>query len=471
MVFKQEDKINLFYYLWYNNDIIYEREGLDILKYTTETRLYIKNNKDIVEYFGEIKAQYNYIMRKIYYIIRNNPKIKINLLNTKLQNEYSISRRTANSIIKTVQGRINSVSELKKTEIKQKQYKLEKISKKLEKLIPLLIDLKLRAEKNDIEDLIKYRNLKTKIAFMKIRKDKLINKINSLKYQLETNRFKITFGIKKLFRQNLEKFLNKRDNQIIFVGSRDETCCNQTFQLKYISKINQFIIKVRKDFKYKNKKGENRYAYGKCFFNNHRKMIKEILKSKNAPLTYRIIKRKNKYYLQCIFEIDNKKTILTRKDYGTIGIDFNKGFLAVSQINKYGHLIKTGKMTYRFGYGNKTKNDLLLIINKLIKLAIDTGKDLVIEDLNFLKTKAKTIKGKSEKGKQYNKMLHNLAYKIFLDRTEQICNRKNVGLIKVNPAWTSWIAKNKFCNKMKLNIHIGASFVIARRGINIKDIV
>ena len=52
-----------------------------------------------------------------------------------------------------------------------------------------------------------------------------------------------------------------------------------------------------------------------------------------------------------------------------------------------------------------------------------------------------------------------------------LCNRKNVGLIKVNPAWTSWIAKNKFCNKMKLNIHIGAAFVIARRGMNIKDVI
>jgi len=81
------------------------------------------------------------------------------------------------------------------------------------------------------------------------------------------------------------------------------------------------------------------------------------------------------------------------------------------------------------------------------------------------------MKGKSKKGRKYNKMLHSLAYRIFLDRTEQICNRKNVGLIKVSPAWTSWIAKNKFCNKMKLNIHAGASFVIARRGMDIKDAI
>ena len=195
------------------------------------------------------------------------------------------------------------------------------------------------------------------------------------------------------------------------------------------------------------------------------------LKSQNSPLTYRIIKRKNKYYLQCIFEIDKRNTILTRKDYGVIGIDFNKGFLAVSQTNKYGHLVKADKITYRFGSGNKTKNDLLLIINKLTELAINTGKDLAIEDLSFLKRKSKTMKGKSKKGRKYNKMLHSLAYRIFLNRTEQICNKKKIGLLKVNPAWTSWIARNKFCERMKLNIHNGAAFVIARRGMNIKDVV
>ena len=441
------------------------------MKYTTETKLYIKNNKNIIEYFNEVKEQYSYIMRKVYYIMRNDPKLKINLLNTKLQSEYNISRRTANSIIKTVQGRINSIKELKKTEIKQKKYRLEKISEELEKLNPILLDLKLQAEKNDIKDLTKYRNLKTKVAFMKIRKDKLINKINSLNYQIETNKFKITFGTKKLFRQNLEEFLNKRDNQIFFMGSKEEKSCNQTFQLKYISKINQFIIKIRKDFKYKNEKGENRYVYGKCFFNNHKSILKETLKSKNSPLAYKIIERNKKYYLQCTFEINNNNLSLTRNTYGTIGVDFNKGFVAISQINKYGHLVKTDKMTYRFRSGNKTENDLLLIINKLTKLAIKTGKDLVIEDLNFLKTKSKATKGKSKKDKEYNKMLHNLAYKMFSDKTEQICNKKNVGLIKVNPAWTSWIAKNKFCDKMKLNIHTGASFVIARRGMDIKDAI
>ena len=444
---------------------------MDILKYTTETRLYTKNNEDVIAYFDEIKGQYNYILRKVYYIIRNNPKLKEHLLNTELQNEYSINKRTAASIIKIVQGRIDSVKESKKTEVKQKQYKLERISKKLEKLIPVLLDLKLKARENDIKDLTKYRNLKTEVAFLKIRKDKLVNKIRSLNHQLETNKFKITFGTKKLLKQSLEEFLKQRDNQIIFLGSKEEKGCNSTFQLRYVSKINQFVMKIRKDFKYKNTKGKERYVYGKCFFNNHKKLLKEILRSKNSPLTYQIIERNNKYYLQCTFEINNCNLSLTDNTQGVIGVDFNEGFVAISQTNKYGHLVSIDKMIYRFGSGNKTKNDLLLIINKLTELALKTGKDIVVEDLNFLKTISKTIKGESKRGRKYNKMIHGLAYRTFLDRAEQICNRKNVGLIKVSPAWTSWIAKNKFCDKMKLNVHTGAAFVIARRGMNIKDVV
>ena len=446
---------------------------MDILKYTTETRLYSKNNEDVIAYFDEVKEQYNYILRKVYYIIRNNPKIKTNFLNTELQSKYNISRRTANSIIKTVQGKINSIKALKETEVKQNQYRLERISAKLEKLTPMLLDLKLKARENNIKDLTKYRNLKTKVAFLKIRKDKLINEIKSLNYQLETNKIKMTFETKKLLKQSLEEFLNKRDNQIVFLGSKEEPSCNQAFQLKYVPKINQFVMKIRKDFKYKNTKGKERYVYGKCFFNNHKKLLKEILRSQSSPLTYRIIQRNNKYYLQCTFEIDNCNCNLSSTDntQGTIGVDFNEGFVAISQTNKYGHLVSIDKMAYRFGSGNKTKNDLLLIINKLVELAANTGKDIVVEDLNFLKKKSKAIKSESKKGKRYNKTLHSLAYRTFLDRTEQICNRKNVGLIKVSPAWTSWIAKNKFCDKMKLNVHTGAAFVIARRGMNIKDVV
>lgn len=66
-------------------------------------------------------------------------------------------------------------------------------------------------------------------------------------------------------------------------------------------------------------------------------------------------------------------------------------------------------------------------------------------------------------------MIHSLAYRQFSDIIESVTYRNKVNLIKVNPAWTSWLAKRLYCSTMKLNSHVGASFVIARRGQGYKD--
>lgn len=42
---------------------------------------------------------------------------------------------------------------------------------------------------------------------------------------------------------------------------------------------------------------------------------------------------------------------------------------------------------------------------------------------------------------------------------------------RVNPAWTSWLAKQLYRPTMKLNTHVGAAYVIVRRGQGYKDSV
>ena len=145
--------------------------------------------------------------------------------------------------------------------------------------------------------------------------------------------------------------------------------------------------------------------------------------------------------------------------------------MVVSEIDKCGNLVGTDILKYRFGKGNKTQSDLENCISKILKRALETGKDICFEGLDFKNKKSKTMKGKTDKGKKYNNMLHNLAYSLYIKLITNIAFRNKVGTIKINPAWTSWIAKNKFCERMKLNIHTGASFVIARRGLGIKDTV
>lgn len=438
------------------------------MKYTIETRLYEKQNKELIDYFESIVKQYNYVFRVVWHIYRNNPKTKQSDLNTYIQNKFNINKRTAASIIRSVIGRINLAKGVINFRLKQYGYKLQSLNKKIDLFQKKLYEQKELAKINQLKDIYTYKNLKTKVAWMKIRRNRIENNIKSLQNQLNTNKIKILFGTKFLFDRSKNKFLQRRDSQIVSIGTKTETCGNANFQLTYNNRNNQFVIKVRKDFDgNKQAVGNDRFVYGKCYFNHLKKDLISILKNHNSPLMYRIIKRNSKYYLQCTLTIE--KESVTRKSYGTIGIDFNKGFLAVSEINEHGNLLNTQKINYRFGQGTKTENDLLQCINQLVKYSLQTGKDLVIENLNFNEKKSKMLKAKSNRGKKYNNMLHSFAYRKFSDRCEQICNRNSVGLIKVNPAWTSWIAKHKYCDLMKLNIHTGASFVIARRGMNIRE--
>ena len=65
--------------------------------------------------------------------------------------------------------------------------------------------------------------------------------------------------------------------------------------------------------------------------------------------------------------------------------------------------------------------------------------------------------------------LHSLPYSRYAQILENITFNRRIELIKVNPAYTSRTAEQKFCNRMKLNIHNGAAYVIARKGMGIKD--
>ena len=318
--------------------------------------------------------------------------------------------------------------------------------------------------------LTKQRNLRLKIIAKKAKLNKLKQQLDNLNYQLESGKLKLCFGTKKLFKQDYDRFVEQRDSQMTFVGAREETSRNQLLQLTYNRKNNQFIIQLRKDFGgYKSAKGNDKYVYGRIYFNHHKNKIISILKNKSSPLFYRIIKKNGRYYLCCTFEIQvDEKDFVTCSDYGTIGLDFNKGFVTLSEINQYGHLVKTKLLPYRFKSGNKTKTDLQRIANDVVKLSQQTGKDICIEGLNFKATKSKI---ETKQSKQYNDMIHSLAYRQFTDIIESAAYRNNVTLIKVNPAWTSWLAEKLYCPTMKLNVHVGASYVIARRGQGYKDTI
>lgn len=438
-------------------------------KFTVFTQLHEENNADLIEYFDEHRKHQSKAVRETFHIVKNSNDFDKSSYNTYLQNKYRITYRTANSIISDAQGRLNALKELKIYEKKQLEQKIEHLKKNvLPKLIQKRDDCIARLKVNSKGSLVRLRNVRRKIVAKKNKLNRLKQKLNNVVYQIESGRLKLCFGTKYLLKRDYKRFVAQRDSQMSFVGSKSEKAQNHMLQLSYNPKNNQFDIKLRKDFgDFKNTSKEGKYVYGRVYFRHHKSKLVSILRKGYSPLSYKIIKKQNRFYLYCTFEIHvEDDEFLTRSSYGTIGLDFNKGFVTLSETNEYGHLLRTQVLPYRFKAGSKTTTDLQKLVNDVVELALQTGKDICIEDLDFKKKKANT---ESKQGRKYNEMLHSLAYRQFSNFVEDIAFRNLVYIRKVSPAWTSWLAKTRYCPRMKLNVHVGASFVIARRGQGFKD--
>lgn len=400
-------------------------------KFTVVAQLHKKQNHDLIEYIDSCFATYSKGKRETFHIIKRDENFNKSNFNTHLQKKYGILKRTASSIISDAQRTLNALKGLKQYEKSQLERKISSLEEIIAKIEMKIADNKTLLRLNDkTVSLTQHRNLKRKLVAKKNHLNHKKQKLNNLNYQIENG------------------------------------ACNQMLQLSYNPQNNQFNIKLRKDIGgFKNYHGL--YINGKVHFKHHKQELISILTNHNSPLYYKIIKKNGRYYLHCTFEIQRTElSFITRSSNGVIGLDFNKGFVTLTETNQYGHMVHNDLIRYRFKQGNATQTDLEFIANKIKERALTTGKDVIIENLNFKDKKAKTIR---KRGKKYNNMLHSLAYRKFTDIMERVCYRNCVWLKKINPEWTSWIAKQKYCSKMKLNIHTGASFIIARRGQGYTD--
>ena len=444
--------------------------------YCYETELKPSHNSDIIEYFEQYKRKFNEVVRFTWQYYNNQDPLiaQKSKLNTLLQNKFNISTRGANSIISYAAGSHRSLLEFKKTELQNFQNEISELKKDITELSIKVNNLSRKTANNQLNDkqLKKYRNAKNKLVAMKKRLDRRNNAIPKIEKQIETKKLSLCFGSKALFaHQRLERdhfswymdFIEVRDSFIYYVGRREETSCNSQCQLIYDKKHNSFKIQLRKEYNYQANK-RDKYLYGEVFFRYGNKIIQDTLKFKNSPISYRILKRDDRYFLQAIITVDKTDV---RQESKVIGVDFNKGFVALSEVKEDGNLINTDKIYYRFRKGDGSKNDLRVLADTLAKRCINNNASLAIEDLNFAKKKAKTMKHK--KDKKYNEMLHSLAYSNFSEFIKRACFKHNIHLSEVSPAYTSIIGKEKYSENKKLNVHTAASYVIGRRALNFVD--
>lgn len=410
-----------------------------------ESKLYLKDNISLYNYFNNYSKLFNFLVRRCVHHLRHNLNGESeSKYRTNLMLEFSITNRMAKAVIKTAKNQLKLLKESSYYQYSRLYKRKRSLQRKIEKL------------KSSLDSNCPKRKKLAKVrlfwAQMKL------NKVN----QLISNGLKLnlTFGTKHLFKTNKTKFLAKRDNRVVYIGDKNETCGNQQFQIEFDSKYNHFNYKLRLDNKWVS--GNNKHIFGSFALKNKEAKVNilQTLSTKlSNPLTYRILKRDGTLYLQIMYrrEVPN----ITQNTNGVLGVDFNKGFVSVSEINQNGKLQSLTRYNYLHkGKATKTKTSMLDLVSKLVAQATSVGKDIIIEDLVSLDSNKKQEKTTS---KSYNHMINSLKFGLFKRCLFSKAAKEGVLVHTVNPYNTSNIAKASYTNKMKLNVHDAASYVIARR--------
>jgi len=395
---------------------------------------------------------------------------------------HDVLKRTVNSILYDMKGRIKAYLALKKEEFKDLNLKITAVNRKVRKKAAIVKKMKPLAATNKLtqEELQKYRAAKKSLYFARNRKNKLIQKRVRLQQQIKEKHISLCFGGKQMFgkqhhlAENRYKshekwyhdFVKKRDAGVYYLGSGEETCGNQLLQLHITGNRFQMILLKDKPFR---DAGSHKLADKQLVVNNIQfgYMQEELAAAiqKGQPVSYRISRKGRKWYLTAMFSMET--TVQTRKSEGVYGVDYNNGFFEVAETNGSGNLVCAEHVVLRYhGTGNRAASEIKEKLSKFVRQAATSGKDIVIEELDFTRKKAKTLPGHKKK---YNDMIHKFDYSRYLFWMENLCLKYGVALRKINPAYTSQIGEVKYAYRRKLTIHRAAALVIARRGQGFVD--
>ena len=415
----------------------------------TSCLLYEDKNQHLYEYFEAVTPLFAFLVRRTIHHIRN----KLNgedesKYRTRLMKEYNVTNRFAKAVVTTAKNLLKLSKAAGKYLHSTYDEKIKKVTAKIIKTKATLNNPKTKKHR------IKF--LKRRLFWLEMKRNRLI--------QLKKNGPKpmLTFGTKKLLKRNMSKFLEKRDNQIVYIGDKNETLGNQQLQISYNKKYNKFTYDLRLENEHIE---DSKYINGEFIIKDNiakKEILKTLNNPESNPLSFRIIKKNNTLYLQIMYRTGSE--FKTRSSNGVLGVDFNKGFITISEIDENGKLLDHHRINYiHKGKAGITKNSMLHLVKNLVDLALKSGKDIVIEDLKSLN---KNKKEKTER-KHYNRMIHTLKFGMFRKFLQTRCDKLGVGLSLIEPYNTSKIASSKYCYNMKLNIHSAASYVIARRFYNL----
>ena len=318
-----------------------------------ESKLYVRDNLSLYTYFDDYSRLFSFLVRRCVHHLRHKLNgVSESKYRTDLMIQFKLTNRMAKAVIRTAKNQLKLLTESARYQFKNLYKRRKSLYKKIQKYKSML---SLSSTSLKQRKVTKLRLFWTQMK---------LNKVN----QLIANGLKLhlTFGTKHLLKANKQKFFAKRDNQVVYFGDKNETCGNQQLQVQFNSKYNRFDYKLRLDNQWVS--DSEKYIFGSFVLKNNeakKDILKTLSEKKSNPLTYRILKREADLYLQIMYR--REVVDITRTNHGVLGVDFNKGFISVSEIDSDGNLKYLTRYNYlHTGQSTKTKTSMLELVSKLV---------------------------------------------------------------------------------------------------------
>ena len=320
----------------------------------------------------------------------------------------------------------------------------------------------------------------------------LRSRLLALEADIESERVRLCFGSKKLWRkqQHLEKngyashrdwlkdWRDSRSDEFFVLGSRDETGGCQLC-VATVADDGTLTLRLRLPDCLAPQHGKYLTIRGVHFNHGH----EHILAALESSAEYARYRRENGekaaratelgQAISYRFKRDRKGwrvfattdmmevLVVTDRNRGAIGVDLNADHLAVCETDasgNYVHAFSVPLVTY-----GKSQHQAAAIIGdavaSVVSYAREVGKPIVIEKLDFRQKKA-ALEGDSRK---YRRMLSSFSYGKIKAYLLSRGYRQGVEVHQVNPAFSSVIGRVKFMERYGLSVHQAAALVLARR--------
>lgn len=321
--------------------------------------------------------------------------------------------------------------------------------------------------------LFEVNQLKPQIKQIKSTNKRLRNRINILKNKLNNATKKIQpirFGSKRLMKERttkkldheqwLTKYQQIRNKNMLISGTKNNKYSNALFhydvqngQMTYFGQNNQ-TIKFQLQFEYK--------------ASELKQKLKLPAGTNNKNVAYHLENHGAYFIIKAIFEETlDKKYFLGDTSIGTIGLDINLNHFALTEIDSHGNIVGINKINYDLR--GKTKNQRIHIIREkakeIMSLCLQANKTLIIEKLDFEKTRSNM----DDYSKKRKKQINEFAYQSIIQAIQSRANKLKIETYQINPAYTSIIGYLKYSKAKGLSTHFCAAYVIARKGMGFNE--